>query len=191
MTGAEGPIGLVLAAGAGRRAGGPKALRRLPDGTPWVEHAVRTLAAGGCDGVLVVLGAGATQARPLVPEEASVVVADNWADGIGASLHRGLAAAATTTATAALISLVDLPGLPVLVVRRVLGFAPVGPESMLRAGYGGRPGHPVLLGRNHWQPLRDTGSPDRAAGPYLRDHGAPLVECADLWDGADIDRPGT
>lgn len=123
--------------------------------------------------MLVVLGAGATQARPLVPGEASVVIAEEWAAGIGASLHRGLAAAATTTATAALISLVDLPGLPVPVVSRVLGFAPVGPESMLRAGYGGRPGHPVLLGRNHWQPLRDTGTPDRAAGPYLRDHDAP------------------
>ena len=47
----------MLAAGAGARFGGPKALAREPDGTPWVVLAVRMLKDAGCDLVLVALGA--------------------------------------------------------------------------------------------------------------------------------------
>ena len=45
----------MLAAGAGTRAGGPKALRRDADGVPWLHLAVAALRGGGCDPVLVVL----------------------------------------------------------------------------------------------------------------------------------------
>ena len=61
-------VGVVLAAGAGRRAGGPKALRRDAAGVGWVERAVVRLEAAGCGSVLVVLGAEAEEARRLVPE---------------------------------------------------------------------------------------------------------------------------
>ncbi|HWR85187.1 MAG TPA: NTP transferase domain-containing protein, partial [Rhodoglobus sp.] len=52
-----GVTGIVLAAGAGTRAGGAKALRREPDGTPWLELAATALRDGGCERVVVVLGA--------------------------------------------------------------------------------------------------------------------------------------
>ena len=48
--------GLVLAAGAGRRFGGPKALVDFR-GVRLVDRAVGLLRAGGCDRVLVVSGA--------------------------------------------------------------------------------------------------------------------------------------
>ena len=54
--------GLVLAAGAGRRYGGPKALVEY-DGQRLVDRAVWTLRAGGADPVLVVLGAAADRVR--------------------------------------------------------------------------------------------------------------------------------
>ncbi|WP_236713717.1 NTP transferase domain-containing protein, partial [Rathayibacter tanaceti] len=62
----------MLAAGAGRRAGGPKALRRDESGVSWIERAVRRSEAAGCGRVLVVLGAEAARARLLVPSGASV-----------------------------------------------------------------------------------------------------------------------
>ncbi|HET6529482.1 MAG TPA: NTP transferase domain-containing protein, partial [Actinoplanes sp.] len=52
-----GVAGLLLAAGAGRRMGTPKALLRDPDGTAWVTRSARVLVAGGCRPVLVVVGA--------------------------------------------------------------------------------------------------------------------------------------
>ena len=101
--------GIVLAAGAGTRAGGPKALLRMPDGTPWLELACAFLAASGCDRVVAVLGAQANIARPLVPPSTEVLVAADWEQGMSASLRAGLAAA---TGEAALVTLVDLPELP-------------------------------------------------------------------------------
>ena len=84
--------GLVLAAGAGTRAGGPKALRRDEAGSPWLQLAVTALRAGGCADVTVVLGAGAAEARSLVPDDVAVVVADDWQQGLSASLRAGLRA---------------------------------------------------------------------------------------------------
>jgi len=178
--------GVVLAAGAGTRAGGPKALRRDAGGTPWVELATRALVAGGCAEVVVVLGAGADAARPLVPADARVVVAPDWAEGMSASLRAGLAA---TDADVVVVTLGDLPGLPAGVVARVLGDADR--TTLRRAVFAGRPGHPVVIGRDHVAAVAASAHGDRGAGPYLRAHDAEPVECADLWDGADVDGPGS
>ena len=163
--------GVVLAAGAGTRAGGPKALR-----PGWLDSACAALLDGGCDRVVVVLGAAPSAVLPSDPRVSSVIAAD-WEKGMSHSLRAGLDAA---TGDAAAISLVDLPGLPPEVVRRVL--AADGP--LRQAVYGGRPGHPVYIERAHWGlPL----SGDRGARNYLAAQGAALVECGDLWHGNDVD----
>lgn len=171
--------GIVLAAGAGTRAGGPKALMRLGDGTPWIAQACESLLAGGCARVIVVLGAMARLARPLVPDSASIVVADDWQAGMSASLRAGLAAA---TGDAALITLVDLPTLPVAVVERVLATG-----GLAQADFDGRPGHPVLIPEAHWAAVVASLRGDRGARKYLLAHDVTAVECGDLWDGLDLD----
>lgn len=189
MTGFAHVSGLVLAAGAGTRGGGPKALRRDDAGAPWLQLAVTALREGGCADVTVVLGASATTARALVPEGTAVVVAEEWADGLSASLRRGLDALENSPATAALITLVDLPGLPAEVVARVLAGTEPDAAALARAVFDGRPGHPALLGRDHWRAVADASHGDRGAGPYLRTNAALELECADLWHGADTDTP--
>ncbi|TCL80344.1 MULTISPECIES: NTP transferase domain-containing protein [unclassified Rathayibacter] len=180
-------VGVVLAAGAGRRAGGPKALRRDAAGVGWVERAVVRLEAAGCGSVLVVLGAEAGEARRLVPERSQVVVVEDWAEGLSASLRSGLRAA---YGDAALVTLVDLPDEPATVGARVLSDSPAGPAVLARATYRGRPGHPVLLGSAHWRPLSAALTGDSGARDYLARHGALAVECGDLFSGADRDGPG-
>ena len=180
----DGIWGLVLAAGAGRRFGGPKALARTPEGVPWTALSVRMLEAAGCARVLVVLGAEADAARALVPSSAEVVVADGWAEGMGASLAAGLAAA--STASAVLVTLVDLPGLPVEAALRVIGSDP-GPGSLRRTVYHGRPGHPVLIGTQHLAGLAASLAGDRGGRDHLAAAGVAEVECGDLFSGADQD----
>ena len=187
-------IGIVLAAGAGSRLGRPKALMRTADGEPWVARAARLLHAAGCDHVLVVLGAAAAEATALVPAGTDILVVNNWADGMGESLRQALSAALedaapgdTAPGDAALITLVDLPGLPLEVAARILA-SPFDDSTLTQAVFGGMPGHPVLIGRAHFAGIIPTLVGDRGARDYLVANGVTEVECGDLFDGHDIDR---
>ena len=178
-------VGLLLAAGAGRRMGTPKALVHDADGTSWLRRSVAALLDGGCTPVHVVLGAGAEEALTLLADlPVEVVVADDWDEGMGASLRAGLLAVGDTDAV--LVSLVDLPDVGAPVVARVLA-AGTGRAVLARAAYDGEAGHPVLLGADHLAPLVATLHGDVGAKPYLAAHEVALVECGDLATGADRD----
>lgn len=181
--------GLLLAAGAGSRMGRPKALVRDPDGTSWLQRSLEVLRDAGCDRLLVVLGAAADEARALVPDDVRVVVADDWATGMAASLSTGLAALQHDDGEVALVMLVDLPDVGADACRRVLSAAD-GDTSLARATYDGRPGHPVLMGRDHWFPAAAMIEGDEGAKGYLREHGCVGVECGDLATGRDVDTRG-
>ena len=174
--------GLLLAAGAGRRMGTPKAL--VPG---WLQGSAGVLLDGGCDRVTVVLGAAADEARALVPAGVGVVVAEDWAEGMGASLRAGLEALEGIDADAALVHLVDLPDVGAEVVRRVAAARPGDLSALARAAYDGVPGHPVLIGRDHWTGVAAGARGDRGARVYLREHEVLLVECGDLATGEDVD----
>lgn len=170
--------------------GTPKALVEL-DGEPLVRRALRALVDGGVDPVAVVVGARAAEVRALLPAGVAAVEAPDWTTGMGASLGAGLAALAGTGASAVVVHLVDLPGVPAAVVARLRAAA--GPEVLARAAYGGRPGHPVLIGRAHWARAAAAASGDAGARGYLagRTDVRP-VECGDLAgpdDAIDVDTP--
>ncbi|MFF5840719.1 NTP transferase domain-containing protein [Streptomyces massasporeus] len=187
--GARAVAGLLLAAGGGRRLGGrPKAL--LPHrGRPLVEHAVRVLREGGCATVHVVLGAQAADVRARASLPGCVLV-DNpdWEQGMGSSLRAGLDSLAGTGARAALVSLVDQPGIGPEAVARVLA-AYEGEESLASAAYDGVRGHPVLFGAAHWAAIAATAQGDQGARAYLKEHrtAIALVECGDVARPFDID----
>jgi CTP:molybdopterin cytidylyltransferase MocA len=166
--------------------GRPKALVEV-DGEPLVRRALRALTDGGLAPVVVVLGARAADVRPLLPSAVEAVEAADWADGMGASLRAGLAALAGR-ADAAVVHLVDLPGVPAAAVARLAALA--GPHALARAAYGGRPGHPVLLGRAHWAGVAAAATGNAGARGYLAGRAdVALVECGDLADPDDVDTP--
>ena len=176
--------GLLLAAGKGRRFGGPKALVEL-DGRTLVERGLQLLQDGGCDPVVVVLGAQADVVRPLVP--ARVVVATDWAEGLGASLRAGLTALAGTAATACVVALVDQPQVGVEAVRRLVGHA--GGTDAAVATYAGEPRNPVLLPRAIWSDVAALAVGDVGARAWLRANPGRVVgvPCDDTGSAADID----
>lgn len=173
-------LGLLLAAGSGTRMGRPKAL--VPG---WLDGAVTALRDGGCADVTVVLGAAADEARPLVPDDTRVVVADDWETGMAASLRAGLESL-DPSADAAVVHLVDLPDVGSDVVARLVAAA--APAALARATYHGTPGHPVLLGRHHWADVAVQAEGDTGARAYLRTHHATNIECGDLATGRDVDQ---
>jgi len=173
--------GLVLAAGAGTRLGAPKALLRIGDRT-LAERAVGVLREGGCDPVVVVLGAQRAEV-----ERAIVVANPEWETGMGSSLRAGLAALSKLESEAVVVTLVDMPGITAEAVRRVARLA--SPGALVMAGYEGRRGHPVLFGRNHWAGIAEKAVGDSGARGYLRVHEVEVVVCSDVASDDDIDTP--
>jgi CTP:molybdopterin cytidylyltransferase MocA len=187
--GSTSPAGLLLAAGAGRRMGRPKALVLL-DGEPLVRRAVRVLAGGGCAPLVVVVGAAADEVQPLLPAGVRAVVAPDWSEGMGASLRAGLAAVEglDPLPDAALVHLVDLPGVTAGAVARLAALS--GTDALARAAYDGHPAHPVLLGRAHWPAVSAAAVGDAGARAYLSGHPElKLIECGDLATPDDVDTP--
>lgn len=196
-------VGLVLAAGAGTRFGGPKGLARDAAGIPWIVRTVEALNQGGCDRVLVAVGARGDEVAALVPAGAEVVRVADWAAGLSATLRAGLVAAngaavggvtapgVTAGGVAAVVVLpVDVPDAPAAAVRRVIDAAGTDVAgALVQASYAGAPGHPVLLGGRHLDEIAQQVAGDDGARAYLRAHAVTRVDCGDLWSGADIDTP--
>jgi nicotine blue oxidoreductase len=183
--------GLVLAAGGGSRYGMPKALIPYPDKL-LVQHAIDTLRDAGLRRCMVVLGAEADKVRAAATDTSDisdVVVNPEWETGLGSSLRVGLQALSGTDADAALVVLVDMPGVTAEAVRRIAEHA--GRDALVMGGYGERRGHPVLLGRDHWLGVAETATGDRGARDYLRTHDVRVVPVGDVADDRDIDVPAS
>ena len=179
--GAAGIVGVVLAAGAGRRYGMPKVLAEQGE---WLATAVAALAAGGCDEVVVTLGAAVVD----VPAPARAVVVPNWADGLSASVRAGLLEAMRVHCAGVALLVVDVPDTNAAVVRRVLEAAAGSRSVVARAVFGGRPGHPVYLGADHLDGVLSVMTGDRGAGVYTDQRpDVVTIECGDLTSGRDRD----
>lgn len=188
-TAADGVVGVVLAAGAGTRFGRPKALVEL-DGRLLVERAVGTLREAGCAEVVVVLGAEAAQVRGRADlGGVRVVVNEQWDGGMSTSLRAGLAACEGVPA--AIVVLVDQPGVTPAVVRRVIEKWSAGDRPVVVATYGGAARNPVLFGVGVRSDVMASLHGDVGARSWLREHAdlVAAVEVGDVGDCHDIDTP--
>jgi nicotine blue oxidoreductase len=180
--------GLLLAAGAGTRFGGPKALVEL-DGRTLVERGAQLLAEGGCDPVVVVLGAAAGQVRDAVPLP-DAVVAPDWESGMGASLRAGLEELERRDVDACVVALADQPLVGPEAVARLLAAHAGGAQAAV-ATYDGRPRNPVLLDRSTWAEVAAAATGDAGARHWLRAHPDRVegVPCDGTGTPYDIDTP--
>ncbi|NYJ33337.1 nicotine blue oxidoreductase [Nocardiopsis aegyptia] len=173
--------GLLLAAGSGSRLGRPKALVEV-GGERLVDRGIRTLAEGGCDPVMVVLGAAET-----VVSGARTVHNPDWATGMGSSVRAGIDALPDTV-DAVLVALADQPLVTSLAVRRLIDEYERGARAAV-ATYAGNPRNPVMLGREHWSTVHAMAEQDVGARPFLRaySHLVTTVACDDIASPDDID----
>jgi nicotine blue oxidoreductase len=184
-----GPVygGVLLAAGAGRRFGGPKALAELGDEL-LVERGVRLLVEGGCAAVVVVLGAGEREVRRRTRLGAARAVTNpEWQTGMGSSLAAGLAAVPAEIG-AAVVALVDQPLVGSTAVRRLAQAWWDGAVAAV-ATYGGQPRNPVLLDRSLWPAVLDRAIGDKGARDFLGSHPDLVtpVACDDTGAPDDVD----
>ncbi|MFD0365200.1 NTP transferase domain-containing protein [Nocardia sp. GCM10030253] len=189
-TGGPECVGIVLAAGAGTRYGKPKV---LAEGGAWLHAAVAALRGGGCDPIIVVLGAtGPSPEIVDLPAGVRHVWAADWATGLGASFRAGLIAAASTSASYAAIMPVDTPDVGADVVARVTAAAFAAPSGLARAVFHNTPGHPVVLAHKHWTSACTEAVGDSGARTYLSGKNDMVcVTCDDLATGNDRDYPAS
>lgn len=180
--------GLLLAAGAGRRFGRPKALVPFA-GRPLVDRGVGLLAAGGCHPVHVVLGAAADRVVATADLAGALPVPNpDWATGMASSLRAGLASFGADPA-AVVVALVDQPLVGAESVRRLRAAHRAGARAAV-ATYHGRPRNPVLLDRAVWPDVLAAAHGDSGARGYLRGNpDVTAVDCTGTGDPADIDTP--
>jgi CTP:molybdopterin cytidylyltransferase MocA len=182
--------GAILAAGASRRMGQPKAGLRFEDKTFFV-HVLEGLTTAALDPIVVVVGA---QGAALTGELASsdVIVNPDPARGQLSSLNLALRHLAATRGSVhgVVVALVDHPLVAHATVAALVRAAQTAAQPILVPTYGGRRGHPVVFMRDVWDELLAT--PDRlgARAVVRRDPGRVCdVPVDDAGILVDIDTP--
>lgn len=146
MASSERVFALVLAAGMSRRLGRPKQLLEL-DGKPLVCHVTDAAAEADLDGVIVVIGAHASQVELELREYPVYRVFNpHFAEGQGSSLAAGIRAMPSTV-DAVVILLADMPQLQSQAIAAVVQRWRETHAPAVVAGYREGHGHPVVFDR--------------------------------------------
>jgi molybdenum cofactor cytidylyltransferase len=170
---------IILAGGASRRMGSPKALLTL-NGVSFADGLIAAFAP--CDEVVVVLGHDAERIRAGISRTATFVVNPNPERGQLSSLQCGLEA--VSDADAVFFTPVDYPAIGARTVRLLLAHA--GRFAMPR--FEGRRGHPVLLNR---ELARELLLCETSARDVIRAHDPVYVDVDDPGILEDVDDPAS
>jgi nicotine blue oxidoreductase len=134
--------GIVLAGGASRRMGSPKAMLRF-QGESFVGRLIRVLSTA-CNPVVAVLGHNADLIQPAIPADAVTVINPDPERGQLSSLQCALQAVPADVA-AIMFTPVDYPAVMPDTVRRLAAAMAAGAPPVVIPRHDGRRGHPVCV----------------------------------------------
>ena len=186
-------VGILLAAGEGARFGGGKLLARVPRtahgvgaGTPIGAAAAIHMMAALNDVVAVIRPRDPMLEHTLVSTGARVIACDRAAEGMGASLACGVAAAAD--ADGWIVALADMPWIAPTSIAAVADALRDGAE-IAAAHFEGKRGHPVGFAKQYG-PLLSSLTGDAGARSVIdaRQWTLHVVEVDDPGVLRDVDR---
>jgi CTP:molybdopterin cytidylyltransferase MocA len=168
---------ILLAAGEGRRIGGPKALLPI-GGDSFLARVAATLARPGVSRLIAVLGCQAERVRAEAgaPPEVTLVVNGAWREGMLGSILAGLEVAERDGAEAVLLQPVDHPLVEPATVDGVVAALRSGARIAVPSD-GRRRGHPGGFARSTWGALRSAPA-ERGAKAVLAEHPDWVVHVA-------------
>ena len=185
---------VVLSAGLSTRMGGqPKGLLPFDERDTFVTRVVRTFREAGIDDVVVVLGHEAERVAAAIVKSglaARCVVNADYQQGQFSSLLAGLDAIDRPGVDGLLLSLVDAPLFAASTVQAVVQRFEQTHAPVVRAVRGDEHGHPVLIGRELFGPIRRA-DPSGGAKPVVRANASSAGDVTVDDPGAfvDIDTP--
>jgi molybdenum cofactor cytidylyltransferase len=180
-------IGVVLAAGEGRRFGGTKQLAEL-EGSPLLLHAVRSLRDAAVDEIVVVTGHDAEAVEAVLPGDVRAVRNDEYRSGQATSLAAALHSV-DEHAEAAVILMADQPGVAPDEIRSLVERFRSGRSRIVRLRYVDGPG-PSLLSREIFAEAAHLHG-DAGARMLIASHPEWVEEVSvERPAPKDVDRPG-
>jgi len=158
---ADGLYAIVLAAGASTRFGSAKQLVRLA-GRPLLHTVVTRASEVTGNALIVVLGSGAAQLAPLLKHSpGSVVINQEWREGLASSIRAGVARL-PAACSAVMLLLADQAAVTAEDLKRLAGTWRKQPQHIAAALYSGSCGAPAIFPRSSFRSLSelrgDTGA---------------------------------
>jgi molybdenum cofactor cytidylyltransferase len=158
---ADGLYAIVLAAGASTRFGSAKQLVRL-SGRPLLHTVVTRASEVTGNALIVVLGSGAAQLAPLLKHSpGSVVINQEWREGLASSIRAGVARL-PAACSAVMLLLADQAAVTAEDLKRLAGSWRKQPQHIAAALYSGSCGAPAIFPRSSFRSLSelrgDTGA---------------------------------
>jgi molybdenum cofactor cytidylyltransferase len=164
--------GILLAAGASRRMGAPKAGLRL-DGETFAARGLRLLAGAGCSPLVVVTGVHHDAVQAALPDGHAARVAPNPTPARGqlSSLKVGLRRVLEEArdVDGVVVGLVDHPAVAAATVRALVEAGVASTTPIVVPVFRGRRGHPVVFLRAVFDELLATGDELGARAVVRRD----------------------
>lgn len=144
--------------------------------------------ASGLRPLVVVVGCQAPDVAAAVGAGAEVIENPDWEEGMSTSLRAGLSTVvADRSVSGVAVALADQPRIGAEAYRRLAAAHRQGAELAV-ATYGGKRGHPVLIGRMHFaEAMGMTG--DQGARTLLAAHPVVEVPCDGTGEATDVDTP--
>lgn len=184
---ADSLFAIVLAAGASTRFGSPKQLVRVA-GRPLLHSAVTRASEVTGSAVIVVLGSGAAQlGAALKHSPGSIVINQDWREGLASSIRAGVARLPLTCAGAMLL-LADQPAVTADDLKRLAGTWRKQTQYIAAALYAGDVGVPAIFPRSMFQELAQLRG-DVGARALMRRNTDRVVRVPMPSAALDVDTP--
>ena len=185
----ESATAIVLSAGFSERMGDFKPLMMLGEMTI-LERVIRLFQSTGIDRIHVVVGHRADELTPLIHRwGARSIVNERFAEGMFSSVAAGVSSLGENT-NAFFVLPVDIPLVRPATLRDLLHAFPSDSTAICHPTFGGRRGHPPLIGGDHIRSLLEWRGEGGLGGLLARlEPHAVDVTMVDEFIHLDLDRP--